>query len=136
MLKSYCKKCGGASTYTSTKPNFCQKCGSPFSGVAKTSSPKAIKNVQVQGVEIEASEEEGAEPEGLYRSLSKMDIEIDFVKKDADTLESIWGTSQGSGGIWSASSEGQDPKTEEQVLDQFRKEAGAIRPKPNKDQET
>ena len=126
MMKTYCYQCGTAITYASEKPNFCVKCGCDLN------STKATKKVAPPAVETEI---DMAEEESVVSlpAINQVEVDINASSGSAIPLGQIAGTSQGGGGIVDDFKAPESQQmTEQQIMDDFKKEAGALRPKPEK----
>lgn len=116
-MKIYCSSCGASNSYTSTKPNFCQKCGQSFTqATASSVNPPAS----------ETEEDVDAVP-----SLNKLDFDI---VGNAPVKGIPLGTLSQISAPEAGSHQAEGPKkkvpkiSKKKVLEQFQKEAGAIRP--------
>jgi hypothetical protein len=108
MLKMYCQKCGCAHEYAVEKPNFCQKCGSPFHALA--------------GKEV--SQDELNEGDALEKvpNLKGLDIDIELPQKRTVTLGDIAGTNEHGTDV-KLSDNVKDPRTAQEIL----KEASTLK---------
>ena len=114
MAKIYCQTCGALNLYSMQKPNFCQKCGKRFDvGPASASSleninePKTENIPQLDGLEIE-----------IALSSPMRGVE----------LSKLAGTRDPKLKIEKSRGRPQDAQNED-VLEEFRKEASSLRRK-------
>tara|TARA_Y100001963_G_scaffold57416_1_gene80375 strand:- start:2109 stop:2474 length:366 start_codon:yes stop_codon:yes gene_type:complete len=121
-MKSFCPHCGSLIQYAGPKPKFCSSCGSSLSSFSKASeTPKVVEeNQNIDEEEVESI----PDMEGLAFEVQR------FERKET------------VGGIMEAykdikppenTQEGKAPTTpkisKEQFLENWKKEAGSIRPK-------
>ena len=116
-MKLYCSSCGADNSYTLQKPNFCQKCGVSV-GEAPSASSQVSTNASldeedsqsvpsVNGLDFDIQGE--LSPRGVtLGTLSQISAEpIDTTKQPKKKAPRV---------------------SKKKVLEQFRKEAGAIKP--------
>jgi len=123
----YCQDCGHPNIYGSQKPNFCQSCGAPV-GKTKAKLLKARKNAQ-QGLDDDDSETTDATQ---VPDIDHLEVEIEgFLRKKAIKMGDVAGTAnpkeENPDDELVPPQEGQ-AISEKDFLEQFQKEAGAIRP--------
>ena len=122
-MKIYCSSCGNDNSYTTNKPNFCQKCGTSFSAAkaSNTTSPEEALALPPEGEDAQS-----------VPPINELDFDI--VGNGANrgiSLGALSQIAQREGG----SAPQKSPKkkvprvSKKKVLEQFLKEAGAIRPK-------
>jgi len=132
MLKLYCPECGALNSYVSKKPNFCQKCGNSFNNTAKAS---AANNTTAQGVEgDDLSEEEVTDNQQFsFDDIGELQVDF-FTHSSTQSLESLWT----SGGVESPAELKNAPPRPEQkyTMDDFKSEAGAMKPNEKGKEET
>jgi len=111
--------------YASEKPNFCQKCGTAFAH-ANIESPQLPQTQQ---------NEESSMP-FTSEGMTGLDVEIDSQHGEAPTLEDLINSPERK---WSNKDLGIKGKrgrpkkfNKDEVQQQFQKEAGSIRKKPEK----
>ena len=121
-FKLYCSSCGAANSYTNQKPNFCQKCGASL-GVSKAST----KSAPSKSLELEETEESFSIP-----PISELQVDSTIYKPSAEKLENLVGSSQGELGSDSlrrpSNTYGQKGASQKEIMAEFQKEAGAIKP--------
>ena len=117
-MKIYCSSCGNGMTYTSERPNFCVKCGKGLGGNVATAS-------QADDTETENDSNEESIPQ-----LDKLDFEVITEKPAQVTFGSIFEDAknqdappQGDAGYTPSD------MTPEEVAQEFKREAGTLRPK-------
>jgi len=117
-MKIYCKKCGHPTDYTVNKPKFCSGCGQALS---KASVAPKLAPVQ------EEESEEGEEEIEQLPQISQLDIEIegDFQIKGFE-FGSVLGSNP-SEQRYVNDTDGLPDQSKEEILKQFKKEAGSIR---------
>jgi|TARA_B110000196_G_C21041048_1_gene612484 hypothetical protein len=123
-MKIYCAKCGNGVAYTSEKPNFCVKCGTPFAGSV------------AQASELEGDASEGDEPSGApLPKINKLDFEIiDDVKSPKITFGSILEDAKRQDAPPQDDPSYQAPEmSTEEAMEEFKREAGTLRPNHTKD---
>ena len=128
-MKMYCTKCGAGTTYNMSKPKFCQDCGQSFSGVTeqKTVAKKKVIEKKKPVVE-ELAEEEIVE---VPKNINKLEFDaIGTLQVKGTSIGNLVGTSDGSGFYKRSTSNGPS-QTQEEFLEDFKKEAGASRSSTN-----
>lgn len=122
MLKIYCSDCGSPTEYSLKKPIFCSSCGNSF-----FKGSISQKNTTISKIKEEYSDEDFTDEINNLPSINKLDFDINFEKNPVQKISDI------------ASSAKDNPYREDNffiednspknVLEEFAKEAGAIRPK-------
>jgi uncharacterized Zn finger protein (UPF0148 family) len=136
MLKIYCTECGGPTSYSVNKPKFCSHCGNAFDKlvVNKTQVQKEtiskIRPRQMEELNIEDDDDEGSEV-NYVPEISKIDYEIINESARKEKIGNIMGTSDPSMRTRQPRQKGKKiTKAEKKkFLEDFQKEAGALRPK-------
>lgn len=124
-MKSFCPDCGSLMNYVGAKPKFCSSCGSSLDSLSKTSQASAPNE------EVENTEEE-------IESIPKVDgLEIEIQRYDnrGQTLGNVMETYQNIKPPENNQENTEPPRKvdRQQFLDNWQKEAGALRPnKPSK----
>ena len=107
-LKMYCPSCGSLNLYAGEKPRFCQSCGFSFSY-----SGEQVENVQ---------EDENSELEDIP-NISKLDVDIQRYEAPKETLGQVAGTASPETNRIK-SQPNSSPRTSEEILAEFQREAG------------
>ena len=117
-MKKYCFSCGAKLEFSpKDQPKFCSRCGKPL--VAGTSEAgEAESNL--------GKEQEDNEPVIVPRSITGLEVEINEIKTEKETLGSLIGTLEKSD-VNKFPRNTQKVSTEE-AMKQFKKEAGSIKP--------
>lgn len=124
-MKSYCLKCGGGTTYSGQKPKFCSSCGSPMSASANKEIQSKTKNYEFHEDLID---EEEFEDKVNVPNIRGLEIEIQRTPSNKITLGQIMETSaEVEGDISKTPKVNPSQQTSEQILEDFRKEAGTLR---------
>ena len=128
-MKIYCYQCGAGINYTSEKPNFCMKCGCALNS---TKAEKPAPPPAVQEVEAEL-EDEQIDPEIVQiPSIRALEADIDVSEGPKLKLGDIAGTNQSQP---TADDGWVEPKgqkvSQKQFLEDFQREAGTTRKKPD-----
>jgi len=124
-MKIYCTKCGNGVAYTSEKPNFCMKCGTPFAG----------STAQASELELDDDAEGGKPSEGPIPKINKLDFEI--ISDEASPKVTLGSIFQDASRQEEAPQD--DPnyeapeRTAEEAMEEFKREAGTLRPDHTKD---
>lgn len=139
-MKLYCQLCGHGQTYASTKPKFCNQCGSPISIYSKTEL-KEIKNKyprpqqKHQGLhrdyEFDESLNAEEDPENLnIGNMDSLHVDIDPLVIPRQTLGNIMKSQPEMDSppkINEFKSVPAPEQSEEEFLESFKKEAGTQR---------
>ncbi len=134
-MKVYCQECGSPHEYSTKKPNFCQNCGNSFI-TSKASDPanktKLTKNEDYDEEESdeEYNEEDGGGVEASVPQMGALDVEIQMPSKTKISLKDVMGTAQA--GEENIVRDHDEPLSQKDFLDSFRREAGAIKPQSRK----
>lgn len=122
-MKIYCTKCGNGVAYTSEKPNFCMKCGTPFAGSV------------AQATELDDSVEDDESSGESIPRINKLDFEI---ISEGETSKVTLGTIFQDAAHQDAPPQ-DDPsyeapqRTAEEAVEELKREAGTLRPNQGKD---
>lgn len=139
MLKIYCTECGNPTTYTSAKPKFCSACGQPFD--KSISNPTNQKVVTSQPKKIipkvnAALNNEDDDFEDNYDGdvnyvpkINNLDVEIDKAPSTKTRIGDIIGSSKSVSKREKIKAKNATKAERQKFLEDFKREAGAIRPK-------
>lgn len=116
-MKLYCSSCGAPNSYTVDKPNFCQKCGN------------SVGETKAAQKDFAETDPEDGEPQ----SVPSIDgLEFDVVGDMTPRSVTLATLSQIASDPINPGSKPKKKKaprvSKKKVLEDFRKEAGAIRP--------
>jgi len=139
-MKRYCLSCGAPTEYSLKKPTFCSSCGKSFEGsspmvVQKSLIPKKTiaRNINEENLEIEDDFDDiDGEDITSVPNINKLDVEIEQERSSRGIkIGEIIGTDKR-----------QDKKnrikpkvkkiSKKETLENFQKEAGALRPSRRK----
>jgi len=134
MLKAYCSNCGSPTEYSLAKPKFCTNCG--FSFINNT--PVANKSIQVQhpvkakriiNEDHDEYEDENVEVEEIKElpNIENLDFDITISPSNIEKIGDLAGTSKEN--LLRRQEDNTASQADEKFLENFAKEAGAIRPK-------
>ena len=139
-MKTYCSKCGHPNAYTTKKPKFCNECGESFaiSTSKSTSTPPHKKEP------IVIEEEEGlSEVIEIIPDINGLEVEIESGKIVGTTLGEVVDSAANGpmeetiipqkGKKGRRMSKKAREQRDQQFLDDWRKESGAIRKKERSD---
>lgn len=132
MPKAYCQDCFLATEYSSSPAKFCAHCGQSLIGGVNVKPVKKQPAVEVEDPdvdEVDASDETDNTP---LPNVKDLGIKIEYSKPKGEKLSSL---AKGDGKqtrIQNDTSVKTKPLTRKQILAEFQKEAGAIRPKKSK----
>lgn len=125
-MNKYCQTCG---TKHENAANFCGGCGRPFPGSKAPVKIIAAQNQQEDPDDDDDSEESGIES-GNLPELDSSQVVITHNKRNTLKVQDLVGTANASQTNFSRP---QEPKvSRKKFLEQFKQEAGSIRPKGNK----
>jgi len=131
MLKIYCVKCGNPTVYSLSKPKFCSSCGESFNNnfiknTATVENPKVeLKNIRP---EIDFDDEDYADNITSVPKISHLNYEIDSISDKKIKIGDIIGTEEKQNKQKNKSKKF-SKLDRKKFLEEFRKEAGAIKPK-------
>ena len=141
MLKIYCSECGTPTEYSLSKPKFCSGCGNPFSGAKKEEA--VVQKVLIQKptiskkkpiIEVEDYEDneelEGSEIDQIP-DIADLKYDLDLSQEKGQKLGSIIGTSIGGENLF-RKNKSYEKIDRKQVLENFAREGGALRPRSRK----
>ena len=134
MNKLYCQNCGSGTPYSLEKPNFCAKCGIPFSmtkqevlsakGKVGTVGPRGIR----KGSEEESETETNEYGDDVMHvpSIDELEIDIDLPQVNKGIrLEHLMAAGPSQGAVDETFPK--DARTEEEMLNDLKKEGGTLR---------
>lgn len=139
MLKIYCTECGNPTTYTAAKPKFCSACGQPFDkSISKPTNQKVLANQpkkilpkvstilenQNDDIEDDYDEDVNHVPE-----INNLDVEIDRAPSAKTRIGDIIGSSKSTSKREKIKTKDMTKAERQKFLEDFKREAGAIRPK-------
>ena len=105
--------------YTSEKPNFCMKCGKGFAGQTAVAS-------------LDDAEGEG-DPDVSIPQLNKLDVEFISEKPTKVTFGQIFEDAARQDASPQNDADYAPPEmSSEQAMEEFKREASTLRPKPDK----
>jgi hypothetical protein len=109
-MKTYCLKCGSSTSYAGEKPKFCSSCGSPLSASAN-------KEIQPKNYEFHEDllDDEELNDKVDVPNMQGLDIEIE--KTPSNKI------------IPQTPRVNAPQQSSEQIMENFRKEAGTLRNK-------
>lgn len=139
MLKIYCTECGNPTTYTAAKPKFCSACGQPFDkSISKPANQKVLANQPKKTLPKVSTvlENENDEFEDDYNEdvnhvpeINNLDVEIDRAEPTKTRIGDIIGSSKSTSKREKIKTKDMTKAERQKFLEDFKKEAGAIRPK-------
>jgi len=154
MLKMYCQDCGSPTSYTSLKPKFCSSCGASFDKTIIVNPVQMQKPVftkpqntkkQIQSnIEDNYDDNEDTDNVNYVPNISKIDIEISDVRpvkmKLSDILsnlpEEAFSEVEKVKPIKTKKGKATPKKNKQkdsEFLNQFKAEAGTLRPSHKRD---
>lgn len=132
MLKIYCTQCGSPTAYSLSKPKFCSSCGKSFNenftkNVIATEKPKIQQKNVLPRFDVEDDDDIGDEVNSVP-NISHLNYEVESSKDKKIKIGDIIGTGE------RRNKEKNKSKTfsksdRKKFLEEFKKEAGAIRVK-------
>jgi hypothetical protein len=145
MLKLYCSECGNPTSYTSLKPKFCSGCGNSFDKtlINKTSEHKSITAKFEQPRRISPKvpvkpqfekyddEDDDYDHEEINHvpNISNLDCDIDEPRRNQVKIGDIIGSNKNPSRREKQKNKSQTKSERKKFLEDFQKEAGALRPK-------
>ena len=125
MASLFCTECGSKNLYTLNKPKFCQSCGHPTGGVVAKAKLNTLQRQPVVRHEVEEEYEEET-----FRSLSKLDYEVEYNKSNI-TLGDVLNNPMNPEDVQYNSNKikGYKKMSKEEFLNQSTAECGPSRPK-------
>lgn len=151
MLKVYCTECGSPTNYTASKPKFCSSCGTSFDKLVvnkvlmqkptadKPVAPKRIAPKIQKATDIENDDEydDYDDPEDDINkinnvpSIRRLDVEIDQGPsvQQKTKIGDIIGSAKGGAKREKIKGKNLTKAERQKFLEDFKKEAGAIRPR-------
>lgn len=131
MLKIYCTQCGSPTAYSLSKPKFCSSCGKPFNenftkNVTATEKPKIQQKNILPRFDIE-DDDIGDEVTSVP-NISHLNYEIESSRDQKVKIGDILGTGEKRNKEKNKSKKF-SKIDRKKFLEEFRKEAGAIRAK-------
>lgn len=136
-MKRYCSSCGVPTEYSLKKPNFCSNCGTPFEKQNKldqilSSTPNQIienKNLKNEiDFEIEDDNLIDGEDVRSVPKISSLEIETSSQRQRGEKLKDILRAPSPRAKRVNQKNKHQKISSKK-ILEDFRKEAGALRPK-------
>lgn len=136
MLKIYCSECGSPTEYSLNKPKFCSGCGNPFSGTKK--EQPVVQKVLMQkptiaskrpNIQVEDFEDDDLEVTEVNEvpDLDGLNFDIQIQPDNVEKIGNIIGSSIEGNSLRKNREKVKINKKEQ--LENFQKEAGAIKPK-------
>jgi hypothetical protein len=131
MLKTYCAECGSPTEYSISKPKFCSSCGKSFFNNISTQSKLIQKSnpVKTKIVAEEDYEDDDIEVNDVRElpDIQDLDFDVTINPSNSEKIGDIAGTSKQND--LRQREDYVNPDINENFLENFAKEAGAIRPK-------
>lgn len=131
MLKAYCAECGSPTEYSISKPKFCSSCGKSFFNNTSAQSKLIQKSnpVKTKIVAEEDYEDDDIEVNDVRElpDIQDLDFEVTINPSNSEKIGDIAGTSKQND--LRQHEDYVNPDINENFLENFAKEAGAIRPK-------
>jgi hypothetical protein len=147
MLKVYCTECGSPTTYSAVKPKFCSGCGTPFDKVVVNKTliekptfkrpepprrviPKIQPKARVE--EYEDDDDYDGDEVNYVPEISNLDCEIEASRPSKVRIGDVLGTGSKQNRNKSSSkkiSKAQQKLENQKFMENWKKEAGSIRPK-------
>ena len=123
-MKIYCPQCGSPTAYVGPKPKFCSSCGNALSALAKKEEHKNYTIHEDIDIEEEPSQQMD------IGNMNRLDVEIESFGNSKVTIKEIM-ESQGTKTQGELNLPKMEPhqQTSDQVLEDFKKEAGTLRNK-------
>lgn len=124
-MKTYCLKCGSGTSYAGQKPKFCSSCGNPLSASAN-------KEIQPKNYEFHEDllDDEELNDKVDVPNMQGLDIEIEKTPSNKITIGQIMeASSEVEGDIPQTPRVNAPQQSSEQIMENFRKEAGTLRNK-------
>jgi hypothetical protein len=144
MLKIYCTECGNPTTYTSAKPKFCSSCGTPFDKLIvnkvllqkptadQPKTPKRILPRLERKAEVEDYDDENDEDftdVNHVPNIGSLDIELQENPVPKKTkIGDILGSAKSGAKREKIKGKPSTKTDRKKFLEDFKREAGAIRP--------
>jgi len=151
MLKLYCTECGSPTSYSASKPKFCSSCGTPFDKlivnkvmlqkptVDKPVAPQKISpkirkatNNQYEDTDPDFDDpEEDINDVNSVPPIRRLDVEIDQGyqdRKEKTKIGDIIGSSRSGAKREKIQGKPTTKVDRKKFLEDFKREAGAIRP--------
>ena len=125
-MKIYSAQCGSPTAYFGPKPKFCSSCGNPLSALAKKEKEEQ-KNYEIhEDIDMENDPSENFN----LGNMDKLEVEINHQKNNNVTFGQLMENSADAemkGDITFTKKPSVPERTSEQVIEDFRKEAGTLR---------
>lgn len=146
MLKIYCTECGSPTNYTSSKPKFCSSCGSAFDKLVVnkvqlqkptfTKQNNTYKKPSFQSKELLAENDEDygdddydTQDTNHVPNIRGLDVELQASDNQKLKIKDIVGTGAPSKRERNKTSKKMTKADKKKFLEEWKREAGAIRPK-------
>jgi hypothetical protein len=145
MLKIYCTECGSPTTYTAAKPKFCSACGMSFDKLVinkvllqkpTVDQSKPVRKIlpkierKAEAENYDDNEDDDYSDVNHVPEINNLDIEIEenpIVRKTK--IGDIIGSAKNASKREKNKSKNITKAERQKFLEDFKKEAGAIRPK-------
>lgn len=133
MLKIYCTQCGSPTAYSLSKPKFCSSCGKPFNesftkNVIATQKPNIQQKNTLPRLDIEDDYDDIGDEAHSVPNISRLNYEIESSRDQKIKIGDIIGTAEKRNKEKNKSKR-LSKVDRKKFLEEFKKEAGAIRPK-------
>lgn len=126
MLKIYCSNCGSPTEYSLKKPSFCSSCGNSFFN--SVSHQKIIRPISKNIKSLEQEEDfDNDQDINNVPAINKLDFDINFEKNPVEKISDL--ASSAKDNPYREPGFFVDNHSAKNILEEFAKEAGAIRPK-------
>jgi len=154
MLKIYCTECGNPTTYTSAKPKFCSACGEPFDKSVvnkvllqkptvekiveqnkpqKRILPKIQRKAEIEDYDNDDDYDDDYNSVNSVPQIDNLDIEIQETITQKTKIGDIIGSSKSLQKREKTQNKkltkNERNEQRRKFLDDFKREAGAIKPK-------
>ena len=118
-MKLYCQKCGSGTEYSFDKPKFCASCGNSFGASMPQQAQSRQRTIPAPRVTHNEDDEEGSE---RVPDINRLDFDIDIPQRKGSKIGNLVGTKDQS--MLDERGQMGSPMSKEQLLEQFKKEAG------------
>jgi hypothetical protein len=143
MLKIYCTECGSPTNYTSSKPKFCSACGSPFDKLVvnkvQLQKPTITKeNIYKKPInqsknsfidDQEDYDDDDIQDVNNVPNIRSLDVELQANDMQKVKIGEIAGTGASFKRQRNKTSKKLTKADKKKFLEEWQREAGAIRPK-------
>jgi hypothetical protein len=122
-MKIYCSDCGTPHEYTLKKPNFCQNCGSTINkSISSAQITEKKKDIEDERADDDLEDERG---KAEVPDISELSFDTSFSSARGVKLGDVIGTASGMEKIDRSGDPARSPK---EIMEEFGREAGALRP--------